>query len=123
MGIGICVHNVNVVNTVSPILPEATDQEVALLIRGPQRWHVGCDCCGFEPGRICLLPLCGAIYKDEGVVAHVRGGEIFSNQIRDPVTQLIVMRCDKAAPLTFKCMADGKGGVAAFALMRELWGV
>ena len=34
MGLGICVNDVCAVNTVSPILPEVTDQEVTPLFRG-----------------------------------------------------------------------------------------
>ena len=34
MGLGICVHNLHAMNTVSPILSEVTDQEVSLLLRG-----------------------------------------------------------------------------------------
>ena len=34
MGIGVSVHDIHVVNTVGPVLPEVTDQEVSLLFRG-----------------------------------------------------------------------------------------
>ena len=37
----------------------------------------------------------------------------FSGQVRDPVTELIVTRCDKAALLLVKGMADEEVGVAA----------
>ena len=32
--LGICVHNAHVMNNVSPILPDVTDQEVTLLLHG-----------------------------------------------------------------------------------------
>ena len=53
----------------------------------------------------------------------MRRGEIFSGQVRDPVTYLFVTRRDKAALLAVKGMADGESGVAAVAIMMEVWGV
>ena len=61
--------------------------------------------------------------KMRGVVVHVRRSEIFSSQVRNPVTELVVTRCDKAAPLIVKGLAYGKGSVAAVAVMREVWGL
>ena len=54
---------------------------------------------------------------------HVRGGEIFAGQVRDPVTDLVVTRRGKASLLVVKGMVDGKSGVAAVAVMREFWGL
>ena len=54
---------------------------------------------------------------------YVRGGELFASQVHNPVTELVVTRCDKADPLTVKGMADGKSGVAAATVMREVWGI
>ena len=56
--------------------------------------------------------------RREGVVAHVIRGESFAGQFRDPVTELVVTRRDKAAPLAIKGMADGESDVAAVAVMR-----
>ena len=53
----------------------------------------------------------------------MRGGESFAGQVCGPVTELVVMRRDKAAPLTLKGMADGKSGVAAVTIMRGVWGL
>ena len=33
---------------------------------------------------------------------HVRGSECFSGQVCDPVLELVMTRCDKAAPLAIK---------------------
>ena len=44
---------------------------------------------------------------------HVRGGEIFSSQVRDPVTELVVTIRDKAAPITVKGGAYRTGGIVA----------
>ena len=44
-----------------------------------------------------LCPLHGATYKDEGVVAHIHWGKEFSSQIREPVTELVVLHRDYAA--------------------------
>ena len=63
MGIDICVHDVNVVNIVSPILSEVTDQEVTLLFRGLERRNIVWGGYTFGPGRILLRPLHGATCK------------------------------------------------------------
>ena len=85
MGLGISVQNAHAVNTVCLILPEFTDQEVSLLLRVLCQWRVvpvGCVC---GPGQLSLWPFHGANCEDQGVVAHVRGGECFSGQVRNPV--------------------------------------
>ena len=51
------------------------------------------------------------------------GGERFSGQVPDSVREFVVTRNDKAAPLTVKGISDGKSGVAAVAVMREVWGL
>ena len=56
------------------------------------------------------------------MVEHVRGGESFSGQVREPVTEIVLTCCDKAAPITVKGMAYEKSGVAAVAVSREVWG-
>ena len=48
-------------------------------------------------------------------------GESFSGQVRDPVTELVVMRRDKAVTISVKCMANREIGVAAVAVMMEVW--
>ena len=45
----------------------------------------------------------------------------FDSQVRNPVTELIVMRRDKAAPLAVKGMENLEGGVSAVAEFREVW--
>ena len=50
----------------------------------------------------------------------MRGGEIFSGQVRNPATELLVTRRNKAEPLAVKGMADVKSFVAAVAAMREI---
>ena len=49
--------------------------------------------------------------------------ESFVGQVCDPVTELVVTRRDKAAPLAVKGTEDGESGVAYVALMREVWGI
>ena len=53
----------------------------------------------------------------------MRGGELFASQVHNPVTEVVVTRCDKAAPLTLKGMSDVKSGVAAVKIMRGVWGL
>ena len=106
MGLGISVHNTHVVNTVIPIMPEVTDQEVSILFCGLWRRNVvqiGCAC---DPGRLCLWPLHDSTCKDEGVVAHVRGDECFDGQVRDLIPEIVMTRRDEVAPLTIKGVTD-----------------
>ena len=123
MELGICVHDAHVVNTLSPILPEFMDQEVALLLRRFYCWRGCCGFCGFGPGRICLWPLHNATYKDEGVVVHASRGESLDGQVRNPITELVVTHHDKAAPPAVKGTEDGESGVAAVAVLREVCGI
>ena len=123
MGFGICVHEAYVMNTSSTILSEVIDQKVTLPFRGIQRQIVVWDSYACGPGRLFLRPLHGATCKDEGVFAHVRGGEYFSGQICDPVTELVMTLCDKDAPLTIEGTADRKVGFAAVTVMGEVWGI
>ena len=53
----------------------------------------------------------------------MRGGEDLACQIRDPVTELIVTRCDKADPLAIKGVAYGESGIAAVTVFGEVWGL
>ena len=53
----------------------------------------------------------------------MRVGEIFSDQVCNPVTDIIVTRLDKAAPLTVKGMLDRKMCVADVTVMREVLGI
>ena len=53
----------------------------------------------------------------------MRGGEIFSVQFRDPVTELVVSRRYKAALLTFEGMAGIDGVVAAVAEVKGVCGI
>ena len=50
-------------------------------------------------------------------------GETFSGQFCNPITDIVVTRQDKDAPLAFKGVVDGKNGVAAVAVIREVWGI
>ena len=51
------------------------------------------------------------------------GGERTARQICDPVTELIVARRDEAIPLAVEGEADEKPGVAAVAVLGEVWGI
>ena len=46
------------------------------------------------------------------------GGESFAGQFRDPVTELVVKRRDKAAPLTIEVMTDTEGEFTAVEVVR-----
>ena len=109
-------------NTVSPILPEVTGQEVTLLFCGLQRRHVVQDGCAYGPVRLFLWTLHGATCEDEGVVVHMRGGELFSGQVRDPVMELVMTRRDQVAPLTIKGVEFRKFSVLAVTVMGRYGG-
>ena len=53
----------------------------------------------------------------------MKRGERYSGQVRNPVTELVVTRCDKAVPFSVKGMSDRESGFASVALMREVWGL
>ena len=78
MGLSISFNDTHVVNTVSPILSDVTDQEVSLLLRGLWRQCVVPIGRTYGPGLISLRHLRGATCKKEGVVAHVRGGKCYA---------------------------------------------
>ena len=116
IGFFISVHDTHFVNTVCPVGPEVPDQKVSLLFRGLW-WRVplfgivtGSGGLGFRPRRSATL-----VY--EGVVAYMRGGECPARQIRNPVTELIVTRRDKATPLAIKGVANRESGTAAVAVL------
>ena len=100
MGLGICVYNTNVMNTVSHILPEVTDQDITVLFHGFKPWRDGSDGFGFKPGRRRNLRRCGGRYACK------------------PVTEIFEKICDMADLLTVKDTEDGKSSVAAVTLMK-----
>ena len=53
----------------------------------------------------------------------MREGKSFSGQVRDPVTELVVTRRDKAAWISVKSTTDEKIGFAAVEVMTEVWGI
>ena len=93
-----------VVNTVCPIAPEVPDQKVSLLFCGLW-WSVPRFGVVTGSGGLGFRPLHSATLVYEGVVAYVRGGKFPARQIRDPVTELIVTRCEEAAPLAVEGVA------------------
>ena len=54
---------------------------------------------------------------------HVRGSEGFSGQVYDPSLELVMIRCDEAAPLAIEGVANGKFGVAEITVFGEVWGL
>ena len=70
IGLSISVHDLHVVNTVCPVLPEVPEQKVSLLFRGLWR-SVLCVCDAIGPSWIGFSLLHGATLVDEGVVEHV----------------------------------------------------
>ena len=58
-----------------------------------------------------LCPLHYATCVDEGVVAHVRGREVFSGKVRNPVMELVMSRRDEASLFAVHRMAYRDSGV------------
>ena len=53
----------------------------------------------------------------------MRGSESFAGQVRDPITELVMTHRDEAASFTIEGLTNRKVGVAAIAVMGELWGI
>ena len=49
--------------------------------------------------------------------------EVFAVQLCDPVMDLVIMRCAKAAPISVEGMAYGELGVAAIVVLGEVLGL
>ena len=102
---GVSVNDTHLVNTVSASLTEVMDDKASLLIWFIwSRWWV----LGRGYHRMSLYLLHGKTLIDEGVVAHIRGGEIFSWKVRNPITELVVTSHEYAALLTIQVVKNGK---------------
>ena len=53
----------------------------------------------------------------------MQGGESFSFQVRDTVTDLVMTGRDKAALLKIQGVENRKVGVAAVTVMGKIWGI
>ena len=49
--------------------------------------------------------------------------EGLAGQVSYPVTDLVVMRCDKASLFTVKGVTDGKPRLAPVVILRKVWGL
>ena len=54
---------------------------------------------------------------------HLSLFKSFIVQVHDSVTEIIMMHCDKAAPLLVEGMEDGEGVVKNVAVLSEVWGI
>ena len=119
----VSVNDTHVVNTVCPMLTGVPDKKVALMLR--DLWRL--NFCMFS-GSACpvwrsLCPIHGATWVNEGVVAHVGGGEGFACQVYYPVTELVVMHRDKAALLKANGVNDQELGMEAITVCGEVRGL
>ena len=53
----------------------------------------------------------------------MRGGESLARQIRDPVTELIETRHEKAIPIAIDGVANRESGIEAVTVFGEVWGI
>ena len=60
------------------------------------------------------------ICMDEGVVAHVRGGEGFYCEVSEPIAELVVTSRYEAVLLKVQGITDGSFGVATILVGREV---
>ena len=81
-------------NNDRPLSPKVSDQKVPLLLTLLRRQCLRSFTFLFAFG---LPPQHSATCEYFGVVAHVRGGEGFSCNAGDPITELILKRRDEAA--------------------------
>ena len=54
---------------------------------------------------------------------HISRCEGFTVQVRDPSTEIIMTRRDKASPRAVKGMAYGEIDITAVAVFVEVWGI
>ena len=60
---------------------------------------------------------------DKEVVTHVQGGEVFSFEVSNPITEIVVTSRDESFLLTTQGITDRKSGVSAITVGREVWGI
>ena len=99
--LGFSVYDTHIVNTVSSFILGVVDYKFALLFRDLCYmlcwvWHV--------PWWLIRFPLRRTAIVYEGVVTHVRGHEILSGKVRDPVTELILTLHDEVSLFTVEVM-------------------
>ena len=51
------------------------------------------------------------------------GSEVFSVQVCDPVSELVMTCRDESAPIAIKGMENGKFGILAVTVFGEVWGI
>ena len=51
------------------------------------------------------------------------GGEGFSRQAYNPAPDIVMTRCEKAAPLSKEGVRNGEFDVAAITIIGEVWGI
>ena len=76
-----------------------------------------------EEMHIGMVDIHGLTWVYDGVVRHVWGGEGFVCQVCYPVTEIIVMCCDKAALLAVKGVADWGLVIEAVVVCGTVWGL
>ena len=64
----------------------------------------------------------GLTWFDEGVITHLGGHVGLYGQVFEPVTQLVMIRCDKAALITVEGVPDAKADPKAVTVAGKVWG-
>ena len=60
---------------------------------------------------------------DGVVVAHVRGGKVFSYKVVNPITKLVMISCNESTVLVIQCISDVEYNIASITVGRDVWGI
>ena len=90
VGGGVSIHGTHVVNTVCPLNPEVSDEEITLqlllvLLREPFEFFLPST-----HGTTCLY---------FGFITNMRGGEVLYCKVGDPITEIVIISHDESALL------------------------
>ena len=97
---GVSIHETRIVNNVCTLRPEFFDEEIPLWLS-------------------LVLPFVhGATCEYFGVLTNVRGGGFLARKVGDPITELVVIRCDESYLLAVKGAEDIKCRATSILMIR-----
>ena len=99
VGGGISIHDTHVVNTFHPLRTKVSDEYIPLQISFVL-WMLS-----FE---LVLPSTYSTTFVDFGVVTHIHWGEGLALKVGNPITYLVVTRCDEAPLLAVEGVAYAK---------------
>ena len=111
MGGGVGMHAMHVMNIAHPLCPEVSDEYTPLQL--PLVLRMGT----FE---FVLLSTHGATCVDFDLTMHMRGYESPACKVGNPITEIIVMRCDEASLHAVEGVVDGKCRSTSITIVRQV---